>query len=91
MSKFAIENVATNPANRGPLSLDGYPFGDLEVGQSFFVPNHQPSNRAQAVPFDLAKATFTDRKFRRVAATQSVTNEDGSTTTVAGFRYGRVA
>lgn len=72
------------PARRspGPLTLDGFPFGDLEVGQSFFVPNYQPSNRGRPVPFALAKATYTDRKFRRVAETV-----DG----VPGYRYGRVA
>ncbi len=95
---YNIDNTAV-PARvggyvHGPLSLDGFPFGALEVGQSFFVAN-VASGRAKAVPFALAKKTYTDRKFRRVAATievqetNSETNEV-TTKTVKGFRYGRI-
>lgn len=51
-------------------------FEALTVGQSFLVPNHE-SGRARAVPLALAKATFPDRKFRKI-------KEE------TGVRYGRV-
>lgn len=74
--EITIENVAITRATAGPQTLDGFPFEALEVGQSFLVPNHE-SGRARAVPLALAKATFPDRKFRKVKV-------DG------GVRYGRI-
>lgn len=79
MSKIelTIENVAITRAAAGPQTLEGFPFEALEVGQSFFVPNHAESGRARAVPLALAKATFPDRKFRKVKIE-------------GGVRYGRI-
>jgi hypothetical protein len=76
---IAIEDVSVipTPVSRAP-KLSDFPFAQLKVGQSFFIPNHQPSNRARPVPFAEARAAYPDRKFRRVP-------EEG------GVRYGRTA
>jgi len=46
---YEITDAIPPPSGRGPLNRK-YPFGDMEIGQSFFVPNatQQTRNTARA-------------------------------------------
>lgn len=75
---YQIEKISVAPVRPDrTLSVEDFPFGSLEVEESFFVPNHE-SGRARAVPFKAAKAAYPDRRFRRVPEAD-------------GVRYGRIA
>lgn len=58
---YAIENVSLPTRSYGP-SIDSFPFGDLAVGQSFFVPN-LASGRAKPLPLAAANEA-SDAKFK---------------------------